>query len=114
MGRGRVRKRAAAVADLVEHGEYLRDVASRETAARFLAAAERTFALLASMPTMGKPWLCPSSEAADVRVFPVKRFRTHLIFYVPLAKPRGIEVLRVLHTARDLPPLLNRLEAVSR
>jgi hypothetical protein len=46
MGRGRVRKRAEAVADLVEHGEYLRDVASRETAARFLAAAERTFAVL--------------------------------------------------------------------
>lgn len=106
MGRGRVRKRAAAIADLVEHSEYRRDVASRETATRFLAAAERAFALLAAMPTMGKPWHSALPEAADVRVLPVRRFPTHLVFYVPLAKPRGVEVLRVLHTARDLRRIL--------
>jgi plasmid stabilization system protein ParE len=58
------------------------------------------------MPTMGKCWPFPYLEADDVRVFPVKRFHAHLVFYVPLTKPPGVEVLRVLHTARDLRRLL--------
>lgn len=107
MRRGRVRKRAEAGADVVEHGKYFREVASVETAERFLAAAEETFKLLASMPEMGKPWLFPYPEATDVRVFPIKRFGTHLVFYQPLKKPRGIEILRVLHTAQDIRRILD-------
>jgi plasmid stabilization system protein ParE len=106
MGRGRVRKRAEAVADLLQHGEYLREVASRETARRFLTAAEETFKLLAAMPDMGKPWPFPYLDAHEVRVFPVKRFATHLVFYQPLVNPRGLDVLRVLHTAQDISRLL--------
>ncbi len=37
---------------------------------------------------------------AEVRFFPIRRHRNHLVFYRPI--PDGIEVLRVLHGARDL------------
>jgi toxin ParE1/3/4 len=84
----------------------MRDNGSPEAAARFLAAAERTFALLASMPEMGKPWRATFSGEEGLRVFPVRGFKSHLVFYRPLAKPRGIEVLHVFHAARDLHALL--------
>lgn len=39
-----------------------------------------------------------------VRVFPVSRFKKYLVFYRPIQD--GIEVLRVLHGARDIKGLL--------
>jgi toxin ParE1/3/4 len=41
-----------------------------------------------------------------VRNFPVRGFRNHLIFYLPVQG--GIEVWRVLHGARDLPAILEQ------
>jgi toxin ParE1/3/4 len=40
---------------------------------------------------------------ADLRSFPVGRY---VIFYLP--RPHGIEVVRVLHGARDLKPLFEQ------
>jgi toxin ParE1/3/4 len=37
---------------------------------------------------------------ADIRVWAVKGFRNHLVFYRPIEE--GIEVLTVLHGARNL------------
>jgi plasmid stabilization system protein ParE len=39
-----------------------------------------------------------------IRVFPVSRFKKYLVFYRPIEG--GIEVLRVLHGARDIQGLL--------
>jgi toxin ParE1/3/4 len=103
---GRVRKRPRAVADLVEHAEFIKNNTSATMAARFLVAAESTFGRLAEMPEMGRPFLARRRRLAGVRVFPVRAFRKHLVFYRPLARERGVEVIRVLHAARDINAVL--------
>jgi toxin ParE1/3/4 len=68
-----------------------------ETAAeRWLRNIRLACERLADFPTMGAE---RSDLATALRSWPLDNY---LIFYKPL--PDGIEVLRVLHGARDLPP----------
>jgi toxin ParE1/3/4 len=55
------------------------------------------FKLLASMPEMGRR---REELSKGLRSFPV---RNYIIFYRPFSE--GVEIVRVLHGARDLPPL---------
>lgn len=68
-----------------------------DAAARLLVSVRETCALLARQPQLGRSRfeLWPG-----LRGFPVGNY---LIFYRPAAE--GIEVIRVLHGARDLPEL---------
>ncbi len=75
-----------------------------QVADRFFAEAEATFNRLASMPGLGTRYEPDEPLYADLRYFPVSRFRKYLVFYRPL--PDGIEVLRVLHGARDIAGIL--------
>jgi toxin ParE1/3/4 len=52
------------------------------------------FRLLATQPKMGR---ARNELAADVRSFPVGRY---VVFYVSL--DAGVDVVRVLHSARDI------------
>lgn len=99
---GSVRKRPQAVADLVGHAEFIKKNTSATMAERFLDAAESTIRRLADMPAMGRAFDARRRRLAGIRVFPVRAFRKHLIFYRPLAHDRGVEVIRVLHSARDI------------
>ena len=72
----------------------------RRAAIRFLDAAETTFQQLAESPELGSLGEFQSPALSGVRRWRVKRFTNYLIFYRPLAD--GIEVLRVLHGARDI------------
>lgn len=92
--------------DLIEQATYLAENASLETADRFLDAAERTAERLAEMPRVGRVWegLRPETQR-HVRVWKVEGFPKILIFY--RLDDSGIAVIRVLHSARDLPPLLD-------
>jgi toxin ParE1/3/4 len=74
---------------------------------RFLDAAEHPFADLVRNPGAGTHWESEDLDLAGVRVRPVKRFRNYLIFYRPT--PDGVEVIRVLHGARDLDRLLDEM-----
>jgi toxin ParE1/3/4 len=67
---------------------------------RFRQNAEATFAALARNPGLGEPYLVNNPRLAGLRCFRVKRFRNHLIFYLPIEN--GIDVIRVLHAARDI------------
>ena len=91
--------------DLVEQADYLAENASIEVAEKFLGAAEQTIAHLLEMPRMGRVWegLRPETQSS-IRVWKVQCFPKILIFYRPVES--DIEVIRVLHGARDLPPLL--------
>ena len=80
---------------------YLLEVGSPDPAERFVVAIEETLQLLARNPELGPVRQFARSELAGVRSFPVKGFGKHLVFYRPTAE-QGIEVLRVLHGARDL------------
>jgi len=91
--------------DLIEQATYLTEEASLEVADRFLEAAETTVARLLEMPRIGRAWEGLQSETRDrIRVWRVEGFSKILIFYRP--DDSGISVIRVLHGARDLPPLL--------
>lgn len=103
-----VRLVAQARLDLVEQATYLAENASFEVSDRFLDAAKSTFAKLADLPTIGRPWegLYPST-ASGIRVWRVEGFPKILIFFRP--KGSSLTILRLLHSARDLPPLVDGL-----
>ena len=98
----RILVRPAAANDLDDEAAYIARDSTVETALRFLEAADTTFWLLARRPGIGRLYgLKPPLEA--IRSFPVKGFTDLLVFYRPVR--RGIEVVRVLHGAREIQKL---------
>jgi toxin ParE1/3/4 len=71
-----------------------------DAAERFLVAAEETFLKLAEMPQMGRLREFSQPHLADIRSWPIRGFENYLIFYRAMAI--GIDVLRVIHGARDI------------
>ena len=96
--------RRTAERDLDEQAEYLATQSNVKRALRFYRAAEATFELLASRPGIGKVNQFRSRFLTNVRTFPLKGFPKHLVFYLPIE--HGVEIIRVLHGARDLRILL--------
>ena len=66
---------------------------------RFAAFIDSQFRALARQPNMGRS---RPELANDLRSFPVGRY---MIFYVPI--PKGVEIVRVLHGARDIRSVLH-------
>ena len=99
----RILKRRGAAADLLEHFVFIGEH-SEEVALRFLHAAQETLELLATQPKMGKVTAYRNRLLVGMRVFPVKNFEKYLVFYRPIQD--GIEVVRVIHGARDIPRLI--------
>lgn len=100
----RIRQRAGARRDLVEIYRYHAREAGLGVADRFYAEAQATLARLAKMPGMGTVYENAHPSLAGLRYFPLSRFRSYLVFYRTLDD--GIEVVRVLHGARDLEGIL--------
>lgn len=90
---------AAARGDLVEHFVYLSENAGLDTAERFLNRVEASFEDLALQPRMGAPLRLRPPELSGLRKWRVRDFDNHLIFY--RSRAEGINVVRVLHAARD-------------
>jgi toxin ParE1/3/4 len=84
---------AEAIADFI--GEQ-----SLDAAVRFLLQTEATLEYLAEFPGMGGRFVSDIPELAELRVWRVKGFPNHLIFY--REHPGAIEVVRILHGAMDL------------
>jgi toxin ParE1/3/4 len=99
----RVRKKPAALRDLIANGRYIFKE-NPSAAERFLEAAEKTFDELAKRPYLGR--LRHFQRRPGLRSWQVEGFANYLIFYRPLAD--GVEIYRVLHGARDLRRLLTR------
>jgi len=97
-----VHKRPLARQDVLEIASYIA-ADNLDAAERFLDAAEQTFALLASMPLMGRACEFRSPQAQGLRMWRVHGFERYLIFYRP--SEDGVDVVRVLHAARDLESL---------
>lgn len=89
----RVVKRPLAHSDLAEIWSFIADD-SEAAADRFLRAMEQKFRLLSTQPKLGR---LRSELMAELRSFPVGRY---VAFYLSMAD--GIELLRVLHGARDI------------
>jgi toxin ParE1/3/4 len=64
----------------------------------FLVAVEDSLEQLSRMPLMGKVKHFPAIN--NLRIWPVKGFDSYLLFY--LANEDSIELVRLLHGARDI------------
>ena len=98
-----VKRRPQVASDLIECAEYFSED-SLDTALRFLDAAESTFVFVSQNPEIGALCKFESSQAEKVRFWPIKGFEKYLMFYQPLSN--GIEIVRILHGARDLEVIL--------
>jgi toxin ParE1/3/4 len=98
-------RRPEAVRDVIEAADFIARRKSLAAADRFMAAVELTAERLARMPGAGSPWESGHPRLGDLRFAPVSRHRNHLIFDRPTAD--GIELVRVLHGARDLERILD-------
>jgi toxin ParE1/3/4 len=97
---GRIRRRPLAKADLIEM--YRRIAQDNPVAANtYLYGLEATLKTLSDRPEIGNARF---KNYPDIRVFV---FRNHLILYEPLLDPIGIDIIRILHAARDWMTLID-------
>ena len=73
---------------------------SEKAANRFLQALDKAMNNLAAMPYLGGQCESNHPALAGVRAWPIPKFRRYMILYRPLEE--GIEVLRVVHGARNI------------
>jgi len=90
---------------LLEAFEYLIDQAGFEVGWRFLDAARNSAEKLAAMPEMGVRCHFRDRSLRRLRRWPVQDFEQWLIFYLP--NKGGVEVIHVLHGARDIASALS-------
>jgi toxin ParE1/3/4 len=95
--------RPEAEVDLDEQALFIA-VDNMDAALRLFAAATRAYQRLLEMPELGVARQLGSKRLEGLRMWPIPDFPNHLIFYLPT--DTGIEIVRVLHGARDIPEIL--------
>lgn len=95
----RILRRLKAAQDVEDIANYIAKN-SLEAAVRFLENTEATLRDVANSPGIGSLFESDYAELANLRFRRVKGFPNHLIFYIEHAG--AIEVVRILHGARDL------------
>jgi toxin ParE1/3/4 len=98
--------RLKAARDLDQIAAYLATEGSDDVGKRFLKAVHETFRLLATNPNLGWRPQVGLRKLKGVRSFRIGDFEKVLIFYRPT--PQGIEILRVLHGARNIEAMFRR------
>lgn len=96
--------RPRALADLDDAAEYLGQE-NPAVAARFLMATEETFCQILDTPGLGSVRDYLNPKLKEMRCWHIRGFGKWLIFYRPTDD--GIDIVRILHGARDLAPLLS-------
>jgi plasmid stabilization system protein ParE len=86
--------------EAVDVGDYLRQTASPTTADRWADRIVDTFQFLAQNPGTGEPLNDRRPRLAGVRVGRVEKFPRYVVVCRPFEG--GIEILHVMHGARDL------------
>jgi toxin ParE1/3/4 len=95
--------RPQAVVDLDDQALFIA-IDNMEAGLRLYAAAHDAYARLLEMPELGTRCEVGTVELEGLRMWPIPGFPNHLIFYRPNAA--GVEIVRVLHAARDIPRIL--------
>jgi len=98
--------RLKAARDLDQIAAYLATEGSDEVGRRFLTAVHDTFRLLAANPNLGWRPQVGRAKLKGVRSFRIGDFEKVLVFYRQL--PKEIEILRVLHGARNIDAMFRR------
>jgi len=96
----RVVPRRLATQDLRDAAAHYAADADAATARRFIDAVEQAFTVIARQPGIGSPRYAVELDWPGLRAHTVRRF-PYLIFY--LEQTDHLDVLRVLHTHRDIP-----------
>ena len=100
---------------IIRSEETIRDVAdihlfiamnNPAAAERFLDALLLSLRTLAQWPEVGPCYQSNRAELSGMHFWPVRRFTNYLIFYRVTGKPRRLQIIRVLHGARDVPQVL--------
>ena len=86
--------------DILEAVDGLQNDLGTVVARAFRHRLQQTLTTLEALPQSGSPVDPPHPNFPGMRVKPVTRFRTRLVFYQPT--PTGIFVVRVLYAARVL------------
>ncbi|MBM3884018.1 MAG: type II toxin-antitoxin system RelE/ParE family toxin [Verrucomicrobia bacterium] len=102
-----VRKSEFFLADLDVQFRWYETEASEEVALRYLTAVDRTVNELAERPDLGRPRHFEHPELQGLRSsLAVRPFHLHLIFY--RHDETTLDLVRVMHGARDLPRRLRQ------
>jgi len=107
MSRG-IRRNRRFRQDLIDIYAYIHE-RSPQAAERVLNAIERYTQLLLDMPGIGRRWASPDPRLEGMRLAVVTPYCNYLIFFRPTRD--GIEVLRVVHGARELQNIIDEIEA---
>ena len=87
--------------DLKEIWIYLEEFAGRDTANKFLVEVRDKCTILANNPLLGR---VRHEFIVNLRSFPFKKY---LIFYLPIDD--GIDVLRIVHSSRDIAQVFDEM-----
>lgn len=101
----RIHRRPEVEDDIYELTLHLLTV-SDNLARRFVDAVQKTLKQIAMHPGTGSPKVFATPALDGVRSWWVEGFRNHIIYY--LVRTDGIEVLAVLHGARNIEAVLKR------
>jgi toxin ParE1/3/4 len=104
MARHRLIVRRRAKTDVNQIGVYIGE-RNLDAGLRFFDAAKAAFKLLAENPGFGGLRTARHPHLKGLRSWPIRGFGNYLVIYQPL-REGGIEVLRVLHSARDIDGIL--------
>jgi len=99
-----IRKKPQAERDIEECFVFIGED-NLDVAVHFLVAVEDTIEIIAKNPFIGSVREFKDSKAQNIRMMLVKGFRSYQIFYT--ATGDRIEIIRVLHSARDLPDIFS-------
>lgn len=97
----RIVKLERAKADIDEIWDYIADD-SEDRAKAFVKTIDKKLRTIAGRPNIGR---ARDELEEGIRSFPIGKY---IVFYRPL--PDGIEVIRVLHSARDLDAVFDESE----
>ncbi len=100
----RIRVRPQADRDIDRAADDYAHDANVDVALRFLAAIDEAFLRLCRHPKSGSDVQKVSTRLAGLRFALVPGFESYLVFHIP--SPECIEIVRILHGARDLAPIL--------
>jgi toxin ParE1/3/4 len=90
--------------DVKQIAAYIKED-SPQTSMAFRQTLENIYELLVEVPEIGTARNFHNPEMKGLRMLPVRQFDKYLIFY--RSTPEGLEIVRVIHGARDLPSLFH-------
>ena len=97
-----IRKKPQAERDIEECFVFIGEE-NLDVAVHFLVAVEDTIEIIAQNPSAGNVREFKDSKLKNIRMMLVRGFHRYQIFYT--ITDESIEIVRVLHGARDLPDI---------